>query len=134
MSAHEFVRGQDFFLDWDLAWIAARKVGIDPQEPYLSTTDCTFYENGMRFPSGTIVQWSELGHSDLRRIDILFSEYVSGLPEGFREGVKNLGSKPDGPFRFSPGEARWFLKESLRRQLFTLWGNQLGAGANSFVL
>jgi len=133
MSTEKLARDVDFFLTIDLVRRAAVKVGMNPMEPRLSLADCTLDETGVTFASGTVVQWNELGLGNLLRIDNLFSGYFARLPVFLKEGVEDLG-KSGGPFAYSPGDAKWFFKESVKERLFQRWANQLAVGANSFVL
>ncbi len=129
MSVNELNRDTEFFLDIDLARRAAIRAGIDPNNPWLTLTHCSVDEVGVSFSNGATVKWNDLGLGELIRIDLLFTEYVNRLPGFLKERVKI-----ELPFRYSPGEARWFFKKEVSERLFLEWANQLAVGANSFVL
>jgi hypothetical protein len=116
MSTKKFARDVDFFLTIGLVCRAAVKVGIDPMKPRLSLADCKVDETRVTFTSGKVVQWNELGLGNLLRVDNLFSEYCARLPVFLKESIEDMG-KSGGPFAYSPGDAEWFFKDSVRDRL-----------------
>ncbi|MEK7186919.1 MAG: hypothetical protein AAB690_01190 [Patescibacteria group bacterium] len=128
--SEKLVRDTDLFWVSDLAWRAAVKVGMDPNEPRLKPADYTVDKTRVTFvASGSTVQLDELGLGKLYRVDDLFTEYVDGLSDFARTHVS-----PDLPFAYSPSKAEWYFKESAKERLFEKWAGQLGTGANTFVL
>ncbi|MEK7138372.1 MAG: hypothetical protein AAB787_02570, partial [Patescibacteria group bacterium] len=116
MANTELVRDKDFFRHTDLVHMAAVRRG-KKQWP---TPDHRINEQGVEFPSEAIFPLDELGLGKLLRVDSLFAEFVARLHPALREGVPELGV-PGGPFRYEPGEAKWFFKESAKKQLFDVW-------------
>jgi len=130
MAETELIRGRDFFLDRKLVRLTQAQKGKDYWAPIEDRID----QDGIHSPTGNVTPLHELGFGELRRVDLLYAEWAERVPGSaeFRDGILKEGTHEG--VRYNPAKAEWFFKESVKEQLFQIWGNQLAVGYNSLVL